>query len=1168
MRKRLIILLIVLGVAFGQRFRFLYPTDGMELKGNVTSFTVRGMGGDSLRLVVEGGQIYGGKLRPDQKADFIGVRVPAGRIPIILEVLTPKGWLKGDSISVVAPGNVSEIRLSLPEGDIYADGISDIRLDVELLDAFGRHLYSTMPITIEADRATVVGSDMDFSSPGWQGRIAGGKGSFTLRPGNDAGQITVRVSSGMAESEINHLLKSHLRPMIMVGHIGGEMGWQKVENEPPDVTGTYFEEEGFHYDGRGAFFARGALFQRYLLTASYDSKVIRRPTMFRQTDPEELLPIYGDTGSLFYMNRSTTPLYLRLEKDASFIELGDFQTNLDEDAEYALYNRTLTGVHTELMGKKADLKLFFSPYIEGFGQLPHIGVTDTLMPDGTSGFYQLSNINIVRNSERIRIETRDRYQPDLIIETDYLQRFEDYEIDYNEGMILFTSSVQSFDAWRNTRVIVVDYEIDGDVESASSMGGRLVVHPGEVFEIAATGIRQQVDDDVFSLVGGDFDIHKGERLKVRGEFTNSSLQDSAGTTSGYAASLTARYETERLGMEAYYNHRQEGFTNTSVVTDAATADRMGGQIAYTFGDLRTRLSGFFQSTHDKTNFGRSLLEAAYKLDDFTFSVGGEYNFADNGEALGNTHALLRVDWQALRKLSFNVRRDQSIAGDDLRPSETALGLEWNAWRSNILYGAVGLLEYPDDMRQFASVGIKSKAAGITTKGEYRVNSAGDDWSSKALIGLSDRIMLARWAYLDLGFENEVATDGESPDDRLAASMGISLKPEAWLITTKGEFAQTRDSEMKILGAVGVSTNLWESFSLLLKNEFDLRDEGNDLSVEDADYIRNRALLGLAIRPVNHDYFNGLLKFEHRWDQNLGQSPKLREMRMIYSFQSALALGRLFELTSRYAGKHVIQQLEIMDENTGWIETDPVSAYTDVKQVGIRFDISRRFDIGIEGRWFTQYETYEHMVDAAPELGIVIFRNVRLGLGYNMYGYSDNDLSDGTYWRYGPYFTLDLKLSERGLGIPVIDYDPEMEIDHSTIMELDDQDGVIEEPLVPEPELVPETPAPVERIVNEPEAVTKPSEPVADTTDTLDAEPKEQSAVPETVNGVPPRKNVFTLHPEDTIGMGEAMERDVESSPPPGNQDDVEADSPVFPGERGDAQPPGEPEYDTPPTGGP
>jgi len=87
-------------------------------------------------------------------------------------------------------------------------------------------------------------------------------------------------------------------------------------------------------------------------------------------------------------------------------------------------------------------------------------VQDELQGDGTSGLYKLTQQNIIANSDRLRIEVRDRFDTGTVVETRTLSRYIDYDIDYANGTLFFKQPVMSRDASFNPQFIIVDYEVD------------------------------------------------------------------------------------------------------------------------------------------------------------------------------------------------------------------------------------------------------------------------------------------------------------------------------------------------------------------------------------------------------------------------------------------------------------------------------------------------------------------------------------------------------------------------------------------------------------------------------------------------------------------------------------------------------------------------------------
>ena len=119
--------------------------------------------------------------------------------------------------------------------------------------------------------------------------------------------------------------------------------------------------------------------------------------------------------------------------------------------ELSRYSRTLNGLKSEYQGKTFAYNAFATLTAQAF-------VKDEIHGDGTSGLYRLSRRNILINSDKVRIETRDRFRSEVIISTRTLTRYLDYDIDYALGTLFFREPIPVRDQGFNPVFIVVDYE--------------------------------------------------------------------------------------------------------------------------------------------------------------------------------------------------------------------------------------------------------------------------------------------------------------------------------------------------------------------------------------------------------------------------------------------------------------------------------------------------------------------------------------------------------------------------------------------------------------------------------------------------------------------------------------------------------------------------------------
>ena len=130
---------------------------------------------------------------------------------------------------------------------------------------------------------------------------------------------------------------------------------------------------------------------------------------------------------------------------------GDFDTGLTV-TELSRYSRSMTGIKGEFGGDRVGVTAFAADAESGF-------VKDELRGDGTAGLYRLSAGGIVINSDKLRIEVRDRFRSEIVVESRPLARFLDYSIDYDRGTLFFKQPVPSRDEQFNPVWIVAEYEV-------------------------------------------------------------------------------------------------------------------------------------------------------------------------------------------------------------------------------------------------------------------------------------------------------------------------------------------------------------------------------------------------------------------------------------------------------------------------------------------------------------------------------------------------------------------------------------------------------------------------------------------------------------------------------------------------------------------------------------
>ncbi|MCH8150686.1 MAG: hypothetical protein IH987_22395, partial [Planctomycetes bacterium] len=130
--------------------------------------------------------------------------------------------------------------------------------------------------------------------------------------------------------------------------------------------------------------------------------------LLKDLNPDRQYPVYGDGSTMHFAAPSQGGNYVSLDRGESFLRYGDFRTGLDQ-GELLVYQRATTGVNANLFSGSDAVKAFVA-------KTDFITQKDQMPADGTSGFYYLSRKPIVENSEMVVVETRDRFQTEIVLD--------------------------------------------------------------------------------------------------------------------------------------------------------------------------------------------------------------------------------------------------------------------------------------------------------------------------------------------------------------------------------------------------------------------------------------------------------------------------------------------------------------------------------------------------------------------------------------------------------------------------------------------------------------------------------------------------------------------------------------------------------------------------------
>jgi hypothetical protein len=777
-------------------------------------------------------------------------------------------------------------------------------------------------------------------------------------------------------------------------------------------------EDGPYAGGRGAVFVKGQVAEDTVLTAAYDTHKRQRDDFFREwdqdLDEESKYPIYGDESRTGYEAQSRDKLYLRLDRGESHVLYGDFETDFSE-TRLSRYTRTFTG----LEGQAVAGPLTYRGFVAESDQVQH---AEALAGRGISGYYYLANTPVIPGSERVRIETRDRRRPDLVLQSREMIRETDYELEYDTGAILFREPVPIRDGALNPVYVVVTYESEGQGQELYTYGGRVTLDAHERLRLGVTGVVEENEIRDRALAGADLQFALPGRtvLRLEAAGTRSLFADTGVLVQGDGSAWSAELEGEPvrgLKLGAWYREADDLFDNPSATDVRAGIRDVGLEASYDLG-LTTTLTAGANEQRDSVNdatYKRATVGVEKRLGDSTVGVelirersedayvppglpGSRHPFdisAETPDELTGLH--LYLDTPVTRRLRLELDHTQDI--EYSRYSLSGAGLTYQLDPTRKLYLREEVGRYDDRTETRTVFGIESEVFKDTVGfNEYRLADAMEGHAAEQGIGIRNKFAFGPGLSGTLSAENLHTISGDEragePDGYALASGVTYLPVERLRLTTRFEHRDT-DEETSTLAEFGTLLKLSPSYSLFTRTRH-FNEHFEDAGAR----VATRALLGLAFRPAAWDRFNALAKFEYKHEEDDTNStlPE-RADSYVGSAEGVYQVSPEVQLRAKYAGKYV------SDLGAG--------SYMDLVGAGVRYDVTEFLDVGAGYRMLHAHETETLAHGGYVEVGVRAYRDFWVSLGYSFDRF-DADLTGAAYEGRGCYLKLRLKVDENSL----------------------------------------------------------------------------------------------------------------------------------------------------------
>ncbi len=932
---------------------------------------------------------------------FYGVQIKEGKNDILV-VCDEHGGKRNTCVRrVYLAGRVAGI---VPEHELVqapADGKTNPELVFLAMDSNGLPVRDGIFATVTGPKDLIDSLDVNPHQPGIQAVTREGRISLSLPPSRNSRRDKIRLSlDGSSSSCIMHYT-SPLRDWFLFGYGEGTIGYGQLTGTGTTHRSQERYHDGLYAEGKIAFYGQGEIADGNLLTAAVNTRPLYNDMLFKRIEPEKYYPIFGDASELEFNAASRSGTYLRLDHRSYSAMLGDFQTDLG-DKEFTRYHRSFNGLQGESRFSRGSVKAF----ITNTDQLTY---QEEIPAEGVSGFYFLSNYPLVENSEKIRVEVRDRYLPERILRVDHKQTNRDYDINYMDGSILFKEPVPATDKNLNPVTIVVSYECKSAGEENFIYGLRSSVDVTDSLSVGITAVLEEEGVENSSLVGIDLEgaIYRG--LVVESEYAHSEKFLLGG---GDAFRIRMKNRgTDGAKWQAYYREIDNNFFNPSFSGGKTElgSKKYGGELDYRISQAFTlRAEGYRHNLRERDE-QRSFAGVMGKY--YTSMLDGKLGLASasHSDTREGDHSSVLL----MTGLSFDrdrtaasVEWDQKLAGEEVQEYPNRL----QAKLSRRLYKYVNAVlrhEYRTGSRtgtrHATQLGLESNVSeNLHLFSRYRLEGAMSGERGQATIGMKNKFRLSPDLTATFSAEKLVTVSGSAIDDFLAFRSGALYTPVGKDYRLKADYELRLENERRkhLAGLAGIK-RMSDHWSALLKGDLWYSDE----KIE-ANRIKGSSTLGLSLRPRGHGSVAFLSLLRADYERNSQAHPDGIDREILASFEANYPVNRDWELEGKIAGRWI--------ENTFESYTASTSTYLYQGQV-IRI-LGNSWDICLVGRIVHQHETNTVRYGGGVELGRLMAENLWLGIGYDLGGHEDGDSPINDFASEGFHVRLRLKFSERLLGV--------------------------------------------------------------------------------------------------------------------------------------------------------
>ncbi len=242
--------------------------------------------------------------------------------------------------------------------------------------------------------------------------------------------------------------------------------------------------------------------------------------------------------------------------------------------------------------------------------------------------------------------------------------------------------------------------------------------------------------------------------------------------------------------------------------------------------------------------------------------------------------------------------------------------------------------------------------------------------------------------------NTALSSGTITDDFTAASVGANYVEDKWSSSSRVEY-RTSDSDIQRSLFMGFfreqNTGLGMSLDLQM---FDTdRRSGADETQADINY-------SVAYRPSN-SAFTVLNRFDLNYDSANSEDSRIRTRKAVNNLNLNYTVDGKHQFGAHWGIKYTLDN----------IDSEEYDGVTQLLGFQYLYDLHERVDLSLHGDVLYSTNADNYRYSLGPSIGLNVYKNMWLSVGYNLDGFEDEDFSSAEYTANGPYVKMRLKFDK-------------------------------------------------------------------------------------------------------------------------------------------------------------